>query len=194
MNLPRHEDVRLGALGAQAVPSQGEEFARVGCVQAKELQGLVATILFVEDEAFVREVAGEILRSAGYRVLRARTGEEAFAAYRECDGQVDLLLSDIVLPGENGRKLAERLRRENAEIKILFITGYIEEMVARGPGKHGEEYLHKPFSAQALLQRVRRLLGECGKQRVGEGSFKRAGGNGEPAKFAVESATGVGRV
>jgi two-component system, cell cycle sensor histidine kinase and response regulator CckA len=144
-------------LDSQPMPAL-EEGALLGCARSPLLHGVAETILFVEDEVFVREVAGEILSSAGYRVLRARCSEEALATYRECGGQVDLLLTDIVLPGENGDALAKKLRRENPKILILFVTGYIEQMNRWGYAEDGEEYLPKPFSAEALLQRVNRLL------------------------------------
>src|SRR5271163_279694 len=86
------------------------------------------TILFVEDETFVRRVASEVLRSAGYRVLIARDAGEATRVYHAHLGAVDLLLSDVILPGESGRTLAARLREDNPRLKVLLITGYIEQM------------------------------------------------------------------
>ncbi len=90
------------------------------------------TILLVEDEAFVREVTCEVLRSAGYRVLTAKNATEAMQAYEVRGDEVDLLLSDVVLPGESGRVLAGKLRRENPWLKILLVTGYAEQMGAAG--------------------------------------------------------------
>jgi CheY-like chemotaxis protein len=112
------------------------------------------TILLVEDETFVREVTREVLQSAGYRVLAAGTGTEAIATY-ENDGNVDLLITDVVLPGETGLALAARLQVENPQLIVLFVTGYIERM------KIGEENcLAKPFSSEALLRTIRRLLSD----------------------------------
>ena len=118
------------------------------------------TILFVEDEAFVRNVTGEVLRSAGYTVLTARTAAEGLVKYDELRGRVDLLLTDVILPGETGRTLARKLRLQNPALSVLFITGYAEQMSARGP-KHAE-FLAKPFSTGLLLQKVRELL-DCRK-------------------------------
>ena len=115
------------------------------------------TILLVEDEAFVREVTSEVLRSAGYRVLTAKNAEEAMHIYAAQGDEVKLLLSDVVLPGESGRVLAGRLRRENPWLKILLVTGYAEHMGPRGSRE--EECLAKPFSTEVLLGRVRELLG-----------------------------------
>ncbi len=114
------------------------------------------TILLVEVEGFVREVTGEVLRSAGYRVLTAANGAEAGRMYAERRGKVDLLLTDVVLPGETGRALAGRLRREDPKLKVLVVTGYAEQM-GRSAGLE-EELLAKPFSTAVLLGRVRQVL------------------------------------
>lgn len=120
------------------------------------------TILFVEDEAFVRDVTVEVLRSAGYRVLAAKNATEAIRSYDARRGEVKLLLTDVVLPGETGLALAGRLRREDPDLKVLLVTGYAERMGRRAE-KH-EECLAKPFSTEVLLRSVRRLLddGEIG--------------------------------
>jgi CheY-like chemotaxis protein len=114
------------------------------------------TILYVEDEAFVRDVTCEVLRSAGYRVITARNAKEAMRYYDDCRGQVELLLTDVVLPGETGLVLAGRLRGEDPDLKVLLVTGYGEQMGRRG-AEH-EECLAKPFSTEVLLQSVRHLL------------------------------------
>lgn len=120
------------------------------------------TILFVEDEAFVREVTCEVLQSAGYCVLPAKSAKEAIRLYEQNCGEVELLLSDVVLPGETGWWLACKLRRKNPFLKVLLVTGYAEQMGLR-EGKP-EEFLAKPFSAETLLRRVRQLLDRGGLQ------------------------------
>jgi len=126
---------------------------------AEELPG-AETILLVEDEAFVRDVASEVLRSAGYEVLTAGNAVEAASVYFG-HGGVELLLSDVILPGENGRVLARRLRRENPELKVLLVTGYVEQMGLQGTQQE-EECLAKPFSTAVLLHRVREMLARTG--------------------------------
>jgi len=114
------------------------------------------TILFVEDEAFVRGATAEVLRSAGYRVLAARDAIEAATAYDAHPGTVDLLVTDMILPGESGRALAGRLKRENSGLRILLISGYADQL-----GRHEAgiaECLAKPFSVGVLLQKVRQVL------------------------------------
>jgi two-component system, cell cycle sensor histidine kinase and response regulator CckA len=122
-----------------------------GCERTK-------TILLVEDEPFVREVTGEVLRVAGYRVLTAKNAKEGASLYEAQRGEVELLLTDIILPGETGRVLAGRLQREDPTLKVLFVSGYSEQMVASE--RMQEECLGKPFSSEVLLRTVRELL-EC---------------------------------
>lgn len=114
------------------------------------------TILFVEDEAFVRDVVCEVLRSAGYYVLMAKNAVEAVHTYDEHRGKIGLLLTDMVLPGETGRALACRLRREDPQLKVLLVSGYSEQMGVLEAIQ--VECLAKPFSTEVLLRRVRKLL------------------------------------
>ena len=116
------------------------------------------TILFVEDERLVREVASEVLRSAGYAVLVARNAAEALEIYERFPGHIDLLLTDVVMPGKNGRELATELRGLCPTIKTLFTTGYAAQMTLRDPEDNMESYLAKPFSAQSLARKVREVL------------------------------------
>lgn len=117
------------------------------------------TILLVEDEAFVRDVAGEVLEYEGYRVLRARDAKEAKVLFDRHHGVVQLLLTDMVLPGQNGRDLAADLRTACPTIRTLFISGYPTNPVARsGIAADGMFYLSKPFSAESLLQMVGQVL------------------------------------
>jgi CheY-like chemotaxis protein len=93
-------------------------------VRNAELHRGHGTILLVEDESFLREVTCEILESAGYRVLKARTAAEAISAFDEYKTIVRLLLTDVVLPGQNGRDLATDLRSISPKLKIIFTSGY----------------------------------------------------------------------
>jgi two-component system, cell cycle sensor histidine kinase and response regulator CckA len=119
----------------------------------------VPTILLVEDEAFVRNVAYEILCSAGYRVLPARNAAEAIQAFRGRAGGVQLLLTDVVLPDRNGCDLALELVTMGSGVKTIFISGYPENSITRKGLQHpGWSYLPKPFSAVSLLQKVKEVL------------------------------------
>lgn len=114
------------------------------------------TILFVEDEAFVREVTCEVLQSAGYQVLPAKNAAAAVTLYGHRAGEVKLLLTDVVLPDEAGPALAGRLQRKNPELKVLFVTGNANQIALYEANT--EEYLPKPFSTEVLLRKVRQVL------------------------------------
>jgi two-component system, cell cycle sensor histidine kinase and response regulator CckA len=117
------------------------------------------TILLVEDETFLLEVTCEILESAGYRVLKTRNAAEAISAFRQFRTIVRLLMTDVVLPGQNGRDLANDLRSICPDLKIIFISGYPENVVTRhGIQEDGMFYLPKPFSLQTLTRKVRQVL------------------------------------
>jgi DNA-binding response OmpR family regulator len=123
------------------------------------------TIVLVEDETFLREVTCEILESAGYRVLKTQNAEEAISAFREYKKIVRLLLTDVVLPGQNGRDLATELRNDCPKLKIIFISGYPENAVTRhGIKEDGMFYLPKPFSLQSLTRKVKQVLEERSPQ------------------------------
>ena len=117
------------------------------------------TILLVEDEQFLREVTCEILESAGYRVLKTGNAAEAASAFKEFQPIVRLLLTDVVLPGQNGRDLANELRIICPKLSIIFISGYPENAVTRdGIQADGMTYLPKPFSMLSLTRKVREVL------------------------------------
>jgi DNA-binding NtrC family response regulator len=117
------------------------------------------TILLVEDENFVRDVTGEILQSAGYRVLKARNAADAMCTFRRFQDEVHLLLTDVVMPGQNGCSLADDLKAMSLGLRTIFISGYPENSVTRkGLKQTGVFYLPKPFSAESLLRQVKQAL------------------------------------
>lgn len=117
------------------------------------------TILLVEDEQFLREVTCEILESAGYRVLKTGNAVEALSAFNEFKPIVRLLLTDVVLPGQNGCDLANDLRAICPDLSIIFVSGYPENAVTRsGIQGDGMAYLPKPFSTQSLTRKVKEVL------------------------------------
>jgi two-component system, cell cycle sensor histidine kinase and response regulator CckA len=132
------------------------------------------TILFVEDEEFVRDVTREVLLSAGYKVLTAGNASEALVAYGEHSGEVELLLTDVILPGATGRTLAARLVLKNPGLSVLFVTGYAEQMAVR-ESEHAS-CLAKPFSTGVLLRKVREAL-DGREARAGEQNVRHASSN-----------------
>jgi two-component system, cell cycle sensor histidine kinase and response regulator CckA len=134
----------------------GIEAAEWNCDAVRATLGGTETILYVEDEAFVRNVTSEILRSVGYMVLTCENAADALAVYNECHGEVDLLLTDVILPGETGRTLAYKLRLQNPAISVLLVTGYAEQMKVLEIEL--EKYLAKPFSSDVLVRKIRETL------------------------------------
>jgi PAS domain S-box-containing protein len=127
--------------------------------ESKAEPGGSETILVVEDEPLVREMAVRALRRAGYRVLVADGADEALAVEAAADGAFDLLLTDVVMPGLNGRELAEGLLRRHPDLRVLYVSGYTEDAFdGVGSPEDGLELLPKPFTASGLLARVRQVL------------------------------------
>ena len=117
------------------------------------------TILLVEDEAPLRRFTALALRSFGYRVLEAESGDRALELSRTHSGSIHLLLSDLVMPGLSGREVAERLLVERPGLKVLLVSGYTDDVVIRHGLVAGEvEFLQKPFSRSLLGRRVREVL------------------------------------
>jgi PAS domain S-box-containing protein len=115
------------------------------------------TILVVEDDPLVRSVSVRALRGAGYQVLVAASGAEATALAAHA-GRIDLVLSDVVMPGMSGPEVVSELRRTRPGLRALFVSGYPQDAVAqRGVLEVGTELLAKPFTSAALLERVRML-------------------------------------
>jgi len=117
-----------------------------------------AMILLVEDERFVREVMCQVLRAAGYRVVMSENAVQARRAFRLHGGAIQLLITDVIMPGENGRKLASSLRTRKRQLRTLFISGYPESEADEDRRGTCDFYLPKPFSAQSLSENVDRIL------------------------------------
>jgi two-component system cell cycle sensor histidine kinase/response regulator CckA len=116
-------------------------------------------ILIAEDETALRTLTATTLELSGYKVLQAKDGLEALEVSRKHAGHIDLLLTDIVMPGMGGRALAEELGRERTDIRIVYMSGYTGQAVgSQGPVEPGNFYLHKPFTRQALTQKIREAL------------------------------------
>jgi PAS domain S-box-containing protein len=117
------------------------------------------TLLVVEDEDALRDVAGRILTGAGYRVLSAECGAQALELAARHDGEIDLLVSDVVMPGMLGKELAERLVVARPGTRVLYMSGYAQPVLAsEGTLDPGVVLLGKPFTANDLLAAVRERL------------------------------------
>jgi CheY-like chemotaxis protein len=122
------------------------------------VMGRGEVILLVEDERDVRELAARVLRAAGYRVLAAPDAEHALRTAAGAD-RIDLLLTDVVMPGLNGRELAERLSRLRPTLRTLFTSAYARGIIAdRGILDRGVAYLEKPYTPATLSRAIRAVL------------------------------------
>ena len=116
-------------------------------------------ILLVEDESVVRDFAAEILTRLGYRVTACRTAEEALQAFEGLPLHPELLITDVVLPGMNGRELAERLCDRQPGLRVLYTSGYTEDVIVHhGVLEEGLAFLGKPYTGQALTRMIMRIL------------------------------------
>jgi CheY-like chemotaxis protein len=117
------------------------------------------TVLLVEDEAIVRNLGVRILAGLGYRVMHAGNGDEAIELARDHGERIDLLLTDVVMPGMSGRELANRLTCLHPETRMLFTSGYTDDaIVHHGVLDEGVSFIGKPYSHTALARKVREVL------------------------------------
>jgi len=148
-----------GALSAAKTPEPPAQAA--GGPQPASRQG-GETILVVEDEVDLRELVHSLLETFGYRVLLAEHGKEALEVWKKAGGKIDLVLTDITMPeGISGIDLAERFRKENPAIKVLFSSGYSVELFERQNMvglREGVNFLPKPYQPETLASTVRRCL------------------------------------
>jgi PAS domain S-box-containing protein len=117
------------------------------------------TVLLTEDEEQVRQMIRMILEMGGYRVLEAASGEEALAIYKQHEGQIDLVMTDVVMPKMSGRELAQSLEVFHPGIKVLYMSGYTDDAIVRH-GLLDQEiaFLQKPFTPDAVMRKVREVL------------------------------------
>jgi two-component system, cell cycle sensor histidine kinase and response regulator CckA len=114
-------------------------------------------ILLVEDEAAIREMTAMLLRRLGYLVQEASSGEEALRWAQASSEKIDLLMTDVLMPGINGWELAEVLRSRGAELKVLFLSGH--PLVCRGVVQPEAGFLQKPFTLDAVAKKIKEILG-----------------------------------
>jgi two-component system, cell cycle sensor histidine kinase and response regulator CckA len=137
----------------------GTTFSLYLPVAAAPVEARARTILLAEDEEIVRDLTTQILKNAGYDVLAAGDGTEALVLYEEHRDDIDGVVTDIVMPGLGGRGLARQIREHDAELPIVFISGHHEETPETLQLGTGAALLQKPFSVDALVDAVGRLVG-----------------------------------
>ena len=142
--LPRHK--------SKAVEIQGDNTANIP-------QGRGETILLAEDDQPILKLTEKILSRLGYAVLSAETPARAIALSREHTGTIHLLITDVIMPGMNGKELSERLQSLYSDLKIMFMSGYTADAIARlGVLDEGVRFIQKPFSQKDLAEMVRKTL------------------------------------
>jgi two-component system cell cycle sensor histidine kinase/response regulator CckA len=117
------------------------------------------TILLIEDDEAIRKLARLVLQSRGYQVLEARHGEEALAIGQTHPGPIDLVVTDMLMPHMGGRQVAQQLRLNRPNLRVLFMSGYAEDVALGGEAQASmEAFISKPFTALALASKVRQVL------------------------------------
>jgi signal transduction histidine kinase len=132
-----------------------------------------AAVLLVEDETPLRKLLSQVLKSAGHRVLEAASGEEAIAMSARHSGPIDLLVTDVVMPGMNGPEVAAKLRGRRPKMIVMYMSGYDKDLVDQKNLGTTASFLPKPFSPRSLLKHIDSLLG------FGRGEEDKAGRAGD---------------
>jgi CheY-like chemotaxis protein len=119
----------------------------------------VETVLLVEDEDIVRQIANEILTMNGYQVLQASHGDEALDVSRQHQGVIDLMVTDVVMPVMGGPELARRLAMTRPKMRVLYMSGYTDDAIVRhGVLQEQTAFLQKPFTAEAFARKLREVI------------------------------------
>jgi PAS domain S-box-containing protein len=150
---------REGALFDIWLPSTDRQLSNESNLDARIAQGR-ETILVVEDEDSVRQIASATLCRYGYSVLEASDGTAALSLVGESPDRIDLLITDVIMPGMTGLALFERLAVLHPETKVLLISGYADDLIPPGTLRPGVSFLAKPFTPDLLSRKVRQLLDE----------------------------------
>jgi DNA-binding NtrC family response regulator len=116
------------------------------------------TVLLVEDEARIRDLCAKALTDGGYRVIEAASPEEALKLWNDKGASVELVISDVVMPGMTGHKLAEQLLSRAPRLRVILISGYAPVTESGPMSQRSVTFLQKPFAPEELLQRVRSAL------------------------------------
>lgn len=155
-----YSEVNQGTTFKLYLPCVEETVSREsGAIKDGEVPHGTETILLVEDEDAVRELARTVLESQGYAVVEAMSAEEAEKLANGCDKKIDLLLTDVVMPAMSGRELARRISEQRPQTRVLFMSGYTDNVIAQGGVlEAGVSFLQKPFSPRALAAKVREVL------------------------------------
>ncbi len=129
--------------------------------QSAPLSRQQETVLLVEDECSLRVLTRNILEKLGYAVIEATNGGDACAKSEQCLEAIHLLLTDVIMPGMNGRALSEKLVTQRPQLRVLYMSGYTGQAVGQGVLAPGSQFLAKPFTRDTLARKVREVLDEA---------------------------------
>jgi CheY-like chemotaxis protein len=160
-----------GSIAVESQPGQGSQFrilfpetdrSETEPVAAARPPGEIpgrGTVLVVEDEGLVLTLVTEVLHLAGYTVLEARDCRSALEVAKAYDGPIELILTDVILPDENGRVLHTQLMNTRPELRVLFMSGYTADVIGHhGVLAPGVNYIQKPFATGALTAKIAEVL------------------------------------
>jgi two-component system cell cycle sensor histidine kinase/response regulator CckA len=154
-----HSELNVGTMFKVYFPRVTEELDAVRKDKTSEIPVGTETVLLVEDEDMVRGLAKRILERRGYNVIEMDNGGKAFVYCSEHDEQIDLLFTDVVMPGINGWDLYNQLRKKRPSLKAVFMSGYMENVtVHHGVLDEGVHFIQKPFTIEELTVTVRKAL------------------------------------
>jgi len=127
------------------------------------------TILIAEDESSLRKYVSDVLKSLGYKVLEAGDGEEALRISGEHEDVIHLLLTDFIMPGINGRELADTLQQDRPNMKVIIMSGYTDDVIAQhGVLEDGINFLQKPVTVIKMASKIREVLDEKRSDTAGD--------------------------
>ena len=117
------------------------------------------TILVADDEASIRKLIRDTLEPLGYTIIEAADGEEAIALFNRTEAKIDMLLTDVIMPKMNGKKLAETLLAQSPQLKVLYMSGYTDNVIVhQGVLDNNVEFINKPLVPSILTKKIREVL------------------------------------
>ena len=158
-----YSEVGRGTTFKVYLPRVTEMLSEVEPEISSPLPSSSGTILLVEDEDSLRELSHRVLEGLGYTVIEAANGAEAMRIASQCADRIQLLVTDVVMPGMNGRELAELLVASHSEMKVLYVSGHTDDVIVHyAILKPGVAFLEKPFTRDGLAKKIQEVLGTTG--------------------------------